>query len=106
MRCERCSKIFEQAEEKDVFDMETLKDYNNLRINLCANCAIEAINNLESNVYFEYCEKCGKQYDPIEDETKFESIYSNEYGSYASINEVSDMGLCLDCAIDEYKAGR
>ena len=68
---------------------------------LCLECAIEAIESLEGNIYFEYCEKCGKKFFPSDDKIKFESMYTNEYGVYATIGDISNEILCLDCAIDK-----
>lgn len=48
------------------------------------------------------CERCGKKYDPIEAEAEFESMHTNDYGTYASISDLTAQLLCLDCAIDEY----
>lgn len=48
------------------------------------------------------CERCGKKYYPADDDSKFESIHSNEYGTYAYIYDLTSELLCLNCAIDEY----
>ena len=35
-------------------------------------------------------------------ESEFESMHTDDYGPYASISEITNELLCLDCAIDEY----
>ncbi len=105
MICERCGKDFDWEVEKEEFELELpSKSYNNLEKILCAKCAIDAIECLEDGVYFEYCERCGKKYDPITTECEFQSIHTNEYGTYASIFDMTNELLCLDCAIDEYNS--
>lgn len=103
MICERCGKKFNKEDAKDEFEAEmTLKIYDHLEKKLCGKCAIEAIYDLENGIYFEYCDRCGKKYYPLDDNAKFEHMHSNEYGTYAYISDLSDEFLCLDCAIDEY----
>ena len=43
-----------------------------------------------------------KKYNPINAECEFESIHTNDYGTYASISDMTSEFLCLDCALDEY----
>lgn len=104
MKCERCGKTFEVDVEREEFENEmTSYCYDYIAKELCAKCSIEAIEDLEGGVYFEICEKCGKKYDLIEDNAKFEHMHSDgEYGSYASIGDLTNKLLCIDCAIDEY----
>ena len=102
MICERCGKDFDIEEEREEFELETVKSYDNLERNLCASCAINAIESLESGIYFEYCSRCGKKYDPIDAECEFQSMHTNDYGTYASISDMTSEFLCLDCALDEY----
>lgn len=103
MICERCGKKFNKEDAKDEFEAEmTPKIYDHLEKKLCGKCAIEAIYDLENGIYFEYCDRCRKKYYPLDDNAKFESMHSNEYGTYAYISDLSDEFLCLDCAIDEY----
>ena len=102
MKCERCKQEFNIEEARNDFESETLKCYDYLTLKLCANCAIDSINSLEDGMYFEICERCGKKYDPIVDESKFKSMHTNDYGTYASISDLTNELLCLDCALDEY----
>lgn len=103
MICERCTKKFDEEEAREEFESKMpSKSYDNFEKRLCGECAIDAINNIESGIYFEYCERCGKKYYPADDDSKFESMHSNEYGTYADISDLTSELLCLDCAIDEY----
>lgn len=102
MKCKRCGELFDVEETKYEFENETLKNYDFLKIKLCANCAIDAIRMQEGGIYYDYCDKCGKSYDPIVDESRFEELHTNEYGTYANIGDMTNEQLCLDCAIDEY----
>lgn len=104
MKCEICGKIFNKDDEREEFEIEMPLNYDYFKKNLCAKCAIEVIENKVSAIYFEICENCGKEYDFIEDNSKFESRYTDEYGNYATISDLTnDKLLCLDCAIDEYE---
>lgn len=104
MKCEICGKIFNKDDEREEFEIEMPLNYDYFKKNLCAKCAIEVIENKVSGIYFEICENCGKEYDFIEDNSKFESRYTDEYGNYATISDLTnDKLLCLDCAIDEYE---
>lgn len=49
-----------------------------------------------------YVKGVEKKYDPIVDESKFESMHTNDYGTYASISDLTNELLCFDCALDEY----
>ncbi len=102
MTCERCGKEFNIDEATEEFEDETLKIYDNLLHKLCGKCAIDAINAGEDGIYYEICERCGKKYDPITVDGAFELRYSDENGTYATISDMTDLLLCLDCAIDEY----
>ena len=104
MRCEICKKKFIEEVSRDDFESEyPSKSYDNFEKKLCGECAIDVIDSLESGIYFEYCEECGIKYDPIDTDAKFESKYTNDYGTYACISDLTDKLLCLDCAIDEYE---
>lgn len=104
MRCERCKKNFIEEDAREEFELEEpTKSYDNFEIKLCGKCAIEVINDLEDGFYYEFCEECGDRYDFIRDNAEFEHKYTNEYGSYASISDLTNKLLCLDCAIDEYE---
>lgn len=97
--CEYCGKEFDVEEACDDFQMETLKRYDYLTKCLCAECAIEAINDMDSGIYLEECENCGTRFDPFADELEFErqtgdsGVEIDMFGKY----------LCLDCSLDEYR---
>lgn len=102
MTCERCGKKFNVDEEREKFERKTIQKYDFFEKDLCSTCAIEAINNMEKGIYHEYCEMCGEEFDPIEVEEEFERRYNNEAGSYRSLADITELLLCLDCAIEEY----
>ena len=55
MKCEWCSKIFDYDSTEELFELEMpTKLYRNFEKKLCLECAIEAIESLEGNIYFEY----------------------------------------------------
>ena len=97
--CEYCGKEFDVGEACDEFEMETLKRYDYLTKCLCAECAIEAINDRDSGIYCEVCENCGSRFDPFVDELEFERQTGDsgvEIGMFGK-------SLCLDCSLDEYR---
>lgn len=97
--CDYCGKEFDVEEARDDFEMETLKNYDYLTKSLCAECAIEAINDMDNGVYYEVCENCGSRFDPFETELEFQrqtgddGVEIDMFGKY----------LCLDCSLDEYR---
>lgn len=98
--CSRCNKKFDESFDRDTFEMETLKNYDNLKQTLCAECAIDAINSREDGIYHEICERCGKTFDPMIDEAQFLSDHSDDYGADF---DMFDSILCVDCANDAYE---
>ncbi|MFR3675915.1 MAG: hypothetical protein ACLTW1_18775 [[Clostridium] innocuum] len=98
--CSRCNKTFDESFDRDTFEMETLKNYDNLEQTLCADCAIEAIRASEDGIYHEVCERCGRTFDPIVDESIFLSEHSEDYGAdFTMFGEI----LCADCANSAYE---
>lgn len=97
--CDYCGKEFDVEEARDDFEMETLKNYDYLTKCLCAECAIEAINDMDDGIYYEVCENCGSRFDPFADELEFQrqtgdnGVEIDMFGKY----------LCLDCSLDEYR---
>lgn len=96
--CDYCGNEFDEEDARDVFEMETLKTYDYLTKNLCAECAIEAIDDMDNGIYYEVCENCGSQFDPFEDELELQRRTGNDG---AEINMFGKY-LCLDCSLDEY----
>ena len=95
-RCDRCGKEFKEEIECEKFESETGLVYDNLALTLCAECAIDAMDVMESGVYFKTCEKCGETYDWLADDAAFEAVYGqtpkNLFGTY----------ICFDCAEEAY----
>ena len=98
--CEYCGKIFDpQDEELDFMEETYLLLYGNLRKCLCAECAVEAIENNETGIYFEQCEKCGKTFDLAEEEEIFSSHFSWEDGCTLRDYWKKET-LCAECALN------
>ncbi len=96
--CDYCGKEFEEQDARNDFEMETLKNYDYLTKNLCAECAIEAINDMDVGIYYEECENCGSRFDPFATELELRR-QTGDYGA-----EIDMFGnLCLDCLLDEYR---
>lgn len=96
--CKWCGKSFDPAEAADVFEIETvLFEYSNFNIDLCDECAIEAIEDEVDGIYFEICEECGRTFDWFEALGQFTSnSYHSELEDYRDFCE--DRILCYDCA--------
>lgn len=100
--CEWCGKEFDEYEAIEEFEDSTwLLSYEHIKKCLCGKCAIKAIEEQIEGVYIETCEKCGKEFDFIEDSGKFMSYFSSFSGTelrdYWSENRLT---LCCDCALD------
>ena len=98
MKCEVCGKKINVEEERENFEIETSKSYDNLAKKLCAECAMELIEDEVEGIYFEYCEECGKKYDFIYTENEFKWQHSDDPGA-----AITGKFLCLDCANEEYE---
>lgn len=97
--CDYCGKEFDEQDARDDFVMATLKNYDYLTKVLCAECAIEAINDMDDGIYFEVCDKCGSQFNPFADELELQRQTGDDGA------EIDMFGnLCLDCALDEYRS--
>ena len=64
---------------------------------LCFECADEA---MERRDYYERCEQCGKLFYVCDDDYRFEDE-CGEFGLVnTGINDISDLILCADCALE------
>lgn len=96
--CEWCGKEFDEADVESIFEMEFLNlSYSNVRKCLCAHCLMEAMNDEADGIYYETCEKCGKEFDYYEECSRFDSYFG--YGNGTSLTDYWDDILCADCAI-------
>lgn len=98
-RCEWCGKEYDRDEAERIFSSETFcLSYSNIRKDLCGECAVEAIENEVDGVYFETCEECGKEFDPIEESSEFDSNFGWANGT--SLRDYwDDKILCAECAL-------
>lgn len=99
--CEWCGKEFDENEAADDFDMEMgILTYRNVQKCLCGDCAIKAITEMDEDVYFETCEKCGKVFDFILDSGKFGFVFG--YSNNVELQDYWDpLILCADCALGQ-----
>lgn len=98
--CEYCGKEFDAEDARDIFEMEMLKNYDYLTKCLCAECAIEAINDMHDGIYYEICEKCGSRFNPFADELELQ----RQTGDSGAEIDMFGEYLCLDCSLNEYKS--
>jgi hypothetical protein len=96
--CERCGEKFFEEDASDEFSICHSLDYSNVKGYLCGSCACIAINNGEYDVYYEHCEKCGKEFDLISDQDDFETKHKGWRDSL--LHDFSQI-LCCDCALEE-----
>lgn len=100
-KCNRCGKVIDRAIEKDEFEMDFFdKSYDCFSETLCSECASEVIQNEETGIYYEYCEKCNRKFDYFEDKLNF--LNSHSYDSGAEDFYCWNHILCEDCADEEY----
>ncbi len=100
--CEWCGRNFDRAEAAEIFECERSPFmYSNIHKCLCGDCAISAIENMVEDVYFETCEKCGKEFDCITNAGRFSDNFSPES---AGLFDCWTLGkgqiLCCDCALE------
>lgn len=93
--CDYCGKEFDEQDARDIFEAEIPKNYDYLTKSLCAECAIEAIDDMDDGIYYEVCDNCGSRFDPFAAERELQR-QTGDYGA-----EIDN--LCLDCSLDEYK---
>lgn len=98
--CDCCGKEFDVQDARDVFQMETLKNYDFLTKTLCAECAIEAIEDMDDGIYYEVCENCGSRFDSFADEIELR----RQTGDSGAEIDMFGKYLCFNCALDEYRS--
>lgn len=96
--CDYCGKEFDEQDAREEFEATIPKNYDHLTKCLCADCAIEAIDDMDYGIYYEICENCGCRFDPVADEYELRRQTGNDG---VEIDMFGD--LCLDCALDEYR---
>lgn len=95
--CEWCGEEFEESEAEIEFSFEMgILSYENVRKCLCGNCAAQAITDGAEGVYFETCEKCGKSFDFIVDQTEFYKVV----GGIELQDCWNEQILCCNCALE------
>ena len=96
--CEYCGKEFDPEEARDYFELETGYSYGNLRKTLCGNCAVEAIEDMDDEIYFETCEECGKTFELFSERVEFDSNFPDCNG--VTLDDYwAGKVLCCDCAL-------
>ena len=102
-KCVWCSKKFdpETAEEEFAFEYEAdFFSYDNIKPCLCGQCAIQAVEDKEAEVYYSTCSKCGKTFDVFEDERAFSNYFPG--GCLDDSRDTWDkLSYCADCAIEK-----
>ena len=98
--CSRCGKKYDEDEAREEFEFATDGWWDCLQVPLCLDCAIDAFENEDGEVYKEECEQCHKKFDKWEAETEFSSQHSDDAGAYLGM---FDQILCVDCANDLYE---
>lgn len=97
-KCDWCGTKFNKSEATEIFESEyAFYAYNNFHKCLCGPCAIQAIAEEVSGVYYETCEECGKTFDYIEDSAEFE----NQVDGTVLIDYWNPHILCCECAMKE-----
>lgn len=91
--CERCGKMYDYFEElDDLYADGFLISLENIRGNLCAACALKAIDDdREEGIYFETCESCGRVFDLIIEEDLYDE-------GLRAIWDRHDKIVCARCA--------
>lgn len=97
--CDHCRKKFDKYKAEEYFSTECLLSYDNFKKSLCGECAVRAIEDGENDVYYEHCEKCGKEFDLAENESRFDDHFP--YYNGTRLRDYWDNKiLCAECALD------
>ena len=98
--CEWCGKDYiPEDEEAEFVEEYPWLSFSGFRKNLCASCAIQAIEEEIDGVYFEQCEKCGREFDLFDAKARFMNLCDGDDG--AELTDYWKEGpLCADCACD------
>lgn len=103
-KCEWCGEKFDQEIAEDYFEQDfglLGLSYNCFKPKLCFNCACEAIEEGADGVYFDDCEECGTLFDLAEEESSFQSHFSDCNGTtLIDCWNTTKMILCADCAMN------
>ena len=100
-KCEWCGKEFDRSEAEYVFTSEyTRLNYDFIQPCLCGECAIGAVRDEASCIYFEYCEKCGKRFDLADEKMQFASNFP-WYNGTTLEDHWNPLIVCSECAIKE-----
>lgn len=101
MICEWCNMKFDKEITEVEFECEnSMLSYNNIRKCLCSTCATAVISDEVEGVYYEICEKCGKEFDYIEENSRFDDNFSWCNGT--SLTDYWNNNIqCCDCALKE-----
>lgn len=97
-KCKWCGKEYDKNDEDFFFSYGTYS-YDSLKIDLCAECAMEAVDMKADGVFEETCEECGVTFDPMEND-----CISNDW-YLADVWDDSGEILCVNCAI-KYEANK
>lgn len=98
--CTWCGKGYDEDEADSIFD-DCRLSYRSLRIPLCGQCANEAVDNMVDGVFVERCEKCGTEFDPFLESSKYDAAFSECNGvSFMDSWDFAGYPLCADCAIE------
>lgn len=98
--CTWCGKEYDEDEADLIFD-DCRLSYWNLRVPLCGQCANEAVDNMVDGVFVEHCEKCGAEFDPFLESSKYDAAFSECNGvSFMDSWGFAGRPLCADCAIE------
>ncbi len=99
LKCEWCGKGYDEEEANNCFSTYTNRlSYENIKKNLCGECAVQAIEDEVVGVYIEKCEECGKKFDLFEESNEYDSNFSWANGTSLR-DEWDDKIRCCDCAL-------
>ena len=98
-KCEWCGRKYDMKEADYFFSNEIFGlSYDNIKKNLCGECAVQVIEDEVDGIYFERCEECGKEFDLIEESGKFSSNFS--YANGTCLRDYwNPTIICCDCAL-------
>jgi hypothetical protein len=95
MKCEWCGKEYDEYEEEEIFSFEIFDyEYSRLTKELCAQCAIQGIEEEVEGVITVACYECGKDMDYFEEMSNYST-----YGNLDCGLDGFSRRLCCDCAI-------
>ena len=98
--CINCGKTYDYETEKDNFTCESVTfSYDNFDKDYCADCALEAVEDIDVGDYHEDCEECGCRFDLATEISNYMNSTRVIDGDLTDLWSQAGKIMCADCAL-------